>query len=284
LRKETREGHKLLEKGESGSAKNSSKISKKMSIKKKVTNLAAKRLKNTIMGESKKEEKTGSARSQHADTIVRNHVIWTMGAGFIPVLIADIFAVSALQLDMIRQLARVYDIDFSETQGKALVSSLTGTTLARITAGSLLKIIPGIGSFAGGATVSVFAGASTYALGEVFKKHFESGGTILDFDPARLKKVYKEKFEKGKKVAKEMREKQAEAEKTEAAAPVEEVAYQEPEIQEPVPVVSMEETAEEKGKRILAKLKEVSEMKDKGILTEEEFEKMKDKLIAQFTE
>ena len=255
-----------------------------MSIKKKVTDMAAKSLKNTIMGESEKNSKDGTARGKHADTIVRNHVIWSMGAGFIPVLVADIFAVSALQLDMIRQLSRVYDIDFSETQGKALVTSLTSSTLARLTAGSIVKLIPGIGSLIGGATVSVFAGASTYALGEVFKKHFESGGTILDFDPARLKKMYKEKFEKGKKVAKEMRKKQEEAEKAADIPVPNEADYVEIVEKPAVPVVSMEETAEEKGRRILGKLKEISEMKDKGILTEEEFEKMKDKLIAQFTE
>jgi uncharacterized protein (DUF697 family) len=139
-----------------------------------------------------------SEQSKHADTIIRNHVIWSMGAGLIPVLIADIFAISALQLDMIRQLCKAYNINFAETQGKAIVTSLTSSTLARITAGSVVKMIPGLGSIIGGLTVSVFAGASTYALGEVFKKHFSSGGTILDFDPERLRKLYKEQFEKGR--------------------------------------------------------------------------------------
>ena len=106
-----------------------------------------------------------SEQSKHADTIIRNHVIWSMGAGLIPVLIADIFAISALQLDMIRQLCKVYQINFAETQGKAIVTSLTSSTVARITAGSVVKMIPGLGSIIGGITVSVFAGASTYALG-----------------------------------------------------------------------------------------------------------------------
>ena len=132
-----------------------------------------------------------SVRAKHADTVIRNHVIWSMGAGLIPVLIADIFAVSALQMDMIRQLCKVYNRDFSEHQGKAIVTSLTSSTLARIGARSVVKLIPGIGSLIGGVTVSAFAGASTYALGEVFKTHFEMGGTILDFDPEALKKFYK---------------------------------------------------------------------------------------------
>lgn len=214
-----------------------------------------------------------SDKSKHADTVIRNHVIWSMGAGFIPILIADIFAVSALQLDMIRQLCRVYDVNFSETQGKAIVTSLTSSTLARMGAGSLIKIIPGINLLAG-VTVSVFAGASTYALGEVFKKHFESGGTILDFDPARLKKMYKEKFEKGKKVAEQWRKEQKTKKQEEEAA-----GANEPEV---TVEEAMETSSTNKNTAVIQKLKELAALKEQGILSEEEFEKMKQKLIDSF--
>ena len=49
-------------------------------------------------------------RDQEADAVIRNHLVWAMGAGFIPVPIADFFAVGAIQLDMVRQLCRVYEI------------------------------------------------------------------------------------------------------------------------------------------------------------------------------
>ena len=193
-----------------------------------------------------------SEQNKHADTIIRNHVIWSMGAGLIPVLIADIFAISALQLDMIRQLCKVYNINFAETQGKAIVTSLTSSTIARITAGSVVKMIPGLGSIIGGITVSVFAGASTYALGEVFKKHFSSGGTILDFDPERLRKLYKEQFEKGKKVVEDLKnEKPADGGHSPAATDV------------------------------VSRLKALAELKDQGILTEEEFTAMKKKILEE---
>lgn len=205
-------------------------------------------------------------RSKHADTIIRNHVVWSMGAGLIPVLIADIFAVSALQLDMIRQMCRVYDVNFSETQGKAIVTSLTSSTLARIGASSIIKLIPGVGSILGGVTVSVFAGASTYALGEVFKKHFESGGTILDFDPGRLSKMYKEKFEKGKQVAKEWK---SEIESEEVAA-------------EPVKTEETPKATDTGKESVFEKLKELAQLKDQGIISEEEFAEMKKKLINKF--
>ena len=75
--------------------------------------------------------KEKSDKSKHADTIIRNHIVFSMGASFIPFPIADMLAVSALQLDMIRQLCRVYDIDFSETQGKAIITALSGPILAK---------------------------------------------------------------------------------------------------------------------------------------------------------
>ena len=135
-----------------------------------------------------------SNRGESASSIIKNHMIWSMGAGFIPVPIADLFAVSAIQLDMIRQLCKVYDIDFKQTEGKAMITALTGSGLARLGARAV-KFIPGVGSILGGVTMAALSGASTYALGEVFKKHFETGGTFLDFDPERLRMYYNEKFE-----------------------------------------------------------------------------------------
>ena len=59
-------------------------------------------------------------RIESADKIIRNHIVWSMGAGLIPVPIADFFAVSAIQLDMVRQMCKLYDVDFKETEGKAV--------------------------------------------------------------------------------------------------------------------------------------------------------------------
>lgn len=209
-------------------------------------------------------------REKYADSIIRNHIIWSMGAGFIPVLVADVFAVSALQLDMIRQLCKVYDVEFQEVQGKAIVTSLTSSALARITAGRLVKLIPGIGSWLGGMAVSSFAGASTYALGEVFKKHFSSGGTILDFDIDRLSKFYKEKFEKGKKVVKDVKKEDlVEDERFFEADNFEFVEEDQPMGTEvPTPA-----------KGLVQELKDLAALKEQGILTEEEFSALKKKLI-----
>jgi len=212
---------------------------------------------------SKEENKDG--RNAHSNSIIKNHMIWSMGAGFIPIPIADFFAVSAIQLDMIRQLCKVYDINFKETEGKAIITALTGSGLARLGARAV-KFIPGVGSILGGVTLAVLSGGSTYALGEVFKKHFETGGTFLDFDPSRLKKFFDEKFEKGKKMAKDM---EPEVKKTHDAAES---------------IVDTEigtATVTKKGapKDFVAQLESITKMKDNGALTQEEFDVLKKKIL-----
>lgn len=227
--------------------------------------MAYKGVKKTFMSAKEKSDK-----SKHADTIIRNHIVFSMGASFIPFPIADMLAVSALQLDMIRQLCRVYDIDFSETQGKAIITALSGPILAKAGARSVIKLVPGIGTLIGGVTISIFNGASTYALGEVFKKHFESGGTILDFDSDRLKKTFKEKFEKGKKVAKQMKEEEEAKKnaKTEAKATAEAVE------------VEVVEKVEDSGGDVIEKLKELGQLKEQGVISDAEFKRLKKKLIG----
>ncbi|WP_233752826.1 DUF697 domain-containing protein [Flavilitoribacter nigricans] len=230
---------------------------------------------------------TKTDRSKHADSVIRNHMIWSMGMSIVvPVPIADIFAVSAVQLDMIRQLCKVYDKDFSETQGKAIVTALGTSTLARAGARSLIKLIPVVGTIVGGVAVSIFNGASTYAIGEVFKKHFESGGTILDFDTERLKKVYKEKFEKGKKVAEQM--KKEEDSKTGNGKTVKKVKV-EKDTQDTTATVEVQtetttttNTAGSSKDEVLRKIKELADMKNQGVISEEEFQEMKKKLIEKF--
>jgi len=168
---------------------------------------------------------------------------------------------------MIRQMCKLYDVDFKETEGKAVITSLTGAGIARLGARAI-KFIPGVGSVLGGVTLAVLSGGSTYALGEVFKKHFETGGTFLDFDPSRLKKYYDEKFEKGKEMARDIKKQQDEKEKgATAKSSVESI------------VDEAAEKVKTKIKDPIAQLQGLAQMKANGDITAEEFEILKKKVL-----
>ena len=184
-------------------------------------------------------------KNELAQDIVKSHVMYSLGAGLVPIPLLDIAAVSAVQLDMLKQLAKVFGEDFKESAGKGWISAITGSTMARMGA-SLVKTIPGIGSILGGVTMSALSGASTYAIGQVFILHFESGGDFMNFNFDRAKEIYEEQFEKGKKVAKDV-ERQKEAMETES----------DPYI----------------------KLEKLAGLREKGVITEEEFAAQKKKLL-----
>ena len=149
-------------------------------------------------------------RQSEAEKIIRSHVLWAMGGGLIPIPLVDFAAVTAIQLEMLQQLAQLYDVSYSQNTGKTFVSALTGTTIARIGA-SMIKAIPGVGSLLGGASMSVMSGASTYAVGQVAINLFSSSGGLSNFNLDSVKQAYEKAYEKGKSYVSDLEEKEDEA-------------------------------------------------------------------------
>ncbi|WP_051203707.1 DUF697 domain-containing protein [Hugenholtzia roseola] len=199
---------------------------------------------------------------EQASEIVQKHVLWSMGSGLIPFPIVDSIAVTVVQLDMLRQISHLYGKEFSENIGKSVISLLTSGFLVRQGA-SFIKAIPILGSVVGGFSFSILAGASTYAIGQVFVQHFESGGDWLNFDTDKFKNFYKEKFEQGKKVAQDLKDED-----------------QQPKAQaKPQDKAAAAETGSKTETLIIEKLKELHDLHTKGILSEEEYERLKDKVL-----
>jgi len=139
-----------------------------------------------------------------ADRFIRDHVIYAIGAGAIPVPLLDIAAIVAVQVDLVRALARVYEIQFDDATGKALIISLVGASATRIGA-SALKAAPVVGLVPGVVLQAGLAGASTYAIGHLFRSHFEDRGNLFTFDPAALRSEYEALLERGKAFVRRLR-------------------------------------------------------------------------------
>lgn len=150
-------------------------------------------------------------RVVEAQNIVKNHVIGSMGISLVPIPLVDLVALSGIQLKMLHSLAKLYRVPFSENMGKSLIVSLVGgvmPTSTAMTLASLTKAIPGLGTATGMVSVTILGGATTYAIGNVFMQHFESGGTLLDFDPKKMRDYFAAKLREGKQVATQLRKKE----------------------------------------------------------------------------
>jgi uncharacterized protein (DUF697 family) len=148
---------------------------------------------------------------QKSVQVVKKYMLWSLGAGLIPVPLLDLATVTGVQLKMVSEISKVYGVEFKENRAKNIVSalftSISANTFAYGTVGSAIKSIPLVGTLVGSVTMPFFSGAFAYALGTVFINHFEKGGTFLDFDSEKVKTHFSEMFRKGKKVATDLSEK-----------------------------------------------------------------------------
>ena len=170
-------------------------------------------------GSIEKKNKTFSPDSE-AEDILRRHVWGAMGVGLIPVPFVDFTALSFVQLMLLKKLAKYYHVPFSKDIAKSILSSLFSSALsfpATLLAvgvekiafsASIAKLIPGIGSTVGVATMPLISGAATYAVGKVFIRHFSTGGTFLTLDPELAKNYYQEMFNEGQVVAAKIKSRQ----------------------------------------------------------------------------
>jgi uncharacterized protein (DUF697 family) len=139
------------------------------------------------------------AKQQEALRLVRRYMLFSAGAGLAPIPCFDMLAVTLLQLRMLKKLCALYGLNYSKERAKSLVTALIGGTYAGLIAGSIGRLIPIVG-LVSLAAIPAASGALTYAVGRVFIQHFESGGTFLDFDPAKVRKYFAEQYEQGRKI------------------------------------------------------------------------------------
>jgi uncharacterized protein (DUF697 family) len=157
--------------------------------------------------EPKAESAEATPADQEADSIIRKHMLLSMAGGAIPVPVLDLAAVTAVQLDMLKQLAKAYDRTFDSRSARAFVTSITtalaGTMLARLGA-SLIKFVPGVGWAAGGVTQAVITGGTTYAVGGLFKRLFREDRPFTEVDVDLVKDELNSYFEAGQKLARKL--------------------------------------------------------------------------------
>ncbi len=191
--------------------------------------------------------------TKSTDGIILSHVIFSMTAGAIPIPLLDIAAVTAIQIDMIRQLASRYNVDFNQDLGKSIVSSIVSSSLARVGAyglaragASMVKSIPVVGSVIGIGSQVILSGASTYALGKLFDMHFSKNGTLFDFKVDDMKEQFNNLFKEGKKVADGLRKKN-------------------------------------KDNDVFSTIEKLNKLKEIGAITEQEYEDTKKKLLENIS-
>jgi uncharacterized protein (DUF697 family) len=129
---------------------------------------------------------TERTRRVMANKLVKRMSLWAGAAGLIPMPFVDLAAIGGIQIEMLRRLSKLYNVPFSANRGKALIAGLVGTMIPAsggIGASSLIKGVPLAGVAISAVTMPALSAGASYAIGMAFIQHFDSGGTLLDFEP-----------------------------------------------------------------------------------------------------
>ena len=126
------------------------------------------------------------ALEEQGMAIVKSYYGWSAAAGLVPVPWLDFAAVVAVQVRMVEELARLYSKPVVGRSVKPAIVGLLGTSGGFLLAGPvarILRVVPVVGPLTALLALPALATASCWATGKVFIRHFEGGGSILDFDP-----------------------------------------------------------------------------------------------------
>ncbi|WP_121021895.1 YcjF family protein [Helicobacter vulpis] len=145
-------------------------------------------------------------RKEEAHNTILGYSTAAAAIGATPIPFSDFALLLPTQMAMIIHISKIYDLEVSEENAQTLVAtfaSVLGTGLvARACAGSLLKLIPGVGSLAGGAINATLAGSVTGLIGKAYiaylDDHFEDLGQAIKVLCAKM-------FQKYLEIAKELK-------------------------------------------------------------------------------
>jgi uncharacterized protein (DUF697 family)/GTPase SAR1 family protein len=119
-------------------------------------------------------------------------------AGFTPIPFADAAILVPIQISLMAKIANIYDIPMQRATVASLAATTVTTQAGRATATGLLKLVPGVGTLAGGAITGGVAGTITYAVGHAWHrvcigmaegKYQTVSGTL---DSATVQRVFNE--------------------------------------------------------------------------------------------
>lgn len=137
-------------------------------------------------------------RLEAAGSLIASASCWSVAATLIPVPYADMAALAAVQTSLIIDLSKLYNQKPTKQAVSGAIAVLLGILIPQSAAGAVVsssaKMFPGAGSVIGVLSMAGFGSAATYAIGRVFTRHFENGGTFSTFSAEQVQADLKKEF------------------------------------------------------------------------------------------
>lgn len=149
---------------------------------------------------------TKDYRNLLAKQTVKTWSSWAAAAGLVPMPALDLAAIAAVQVKMIYELCKIYDVPYKEERVQSVVTGVATSSVTVLlsgqVSGTVVRFIPYVGPILSTLIQPTLAFASTYALGQVFIKQFESGQSLGSITVESVRDSYNKQFEKAKQLFK----------------------------------------------------------------------------------
>jgi len=149
---------------------------------------------------------TKDYRNLLAKQTVKTWSSWAAAAGLVPMPALDLAAIAAVQVKMAYELCKIYDVPYKEERVQSVVTGVATSSVTVLlsgqVSGTVLRFIPYVGPILSTLIQPTLAFASTYALGQVFIKQFESGQSLGSITVESVRDSYNKQFEKAKQLFK----------------------------------------------------------------------------------
>lgn len=148
------------------------------------------------------------SKKRAAQAVIATAVAGSFGEGFAPIPFSDAALLVPTQVGMIAGITVIFGLDINKSFLTSFVSATIGsagaTVLGKTIVSNLLKLIPGIGTVAGGFISGSTAGLLTTALGEAYIKimelvylgELEKDDLFTDKGKDELTKIFREELKK----------------------------------------------------------------------------------------
>ncbi len=138
--------------------------------------------------------RTVAVDAAKVEKIITSSVYASMGIGVTLMPLVSLASVTAIQLNMVRNLSKLYGVEFKEDIAKKIIAAAAGGALPVLATGTvelLVMGIPLIGTSMAFATLPALNGLSTNAVGRMFAAHFNNGGDFVNANIDAMKASFK---------------------------------------------------------------------------------------------
>jgi len=135
------------------------------------------------------------------DEIIKKHSFLAAGLGIVPVPFFNLLSVSAVQINMVQAITRLYNVEAKKSWIKNVIASAMGGIGASgitVLASGSLATVPVISGSLVALSGPALNGLTTYATGYMFARYYESPNGFLKANAQALKEWFKEGFREGR--------------------------------------------------------------------------------------